>query len=67
MRIHEIRALSEEDMKEELESSYKEMMNVRFRLATRQLNDTTQLRKVRRSIARIKTVMKERELMGNQS
>lgn len=67
MRIHEIRALSEEDMKEELERSYKEMMNVRFRLATRQLNDTTQLRKVRRSIAKIKTVMKERELMGNQS
>ena len=67
MRIHEIRALSEEDMKEELESSYKEMMNVRFRLATRQLNDTTQLRKVRRSIARIKTLMKERELMGKQS
>jgi large subunit ribosomal protein L29 len=67
MRIHEIRALSEENMKEELESSYREMMNVRFRLATRQLNDTTQLRKVRRSIARIKTVMKERELMGNPS
>jgi large subunit ribosomal protein L29 len=67
MRIHEIRALSVEDMGKELESSYREMMNVRFRLATRQLNDTSQLRKVRRTIARIKTVMKEQELMGNQS
>ena len=67
MRIHEIRALSVEDMGKELESSYREMMNVRFRLATRQLNDTSQLRKVRRIIARIKTVMKEQELMGNQS
>ena len=67
MRIHEVRALSPEDMAKELESSYKEMMNVRFRLATRQLNDTSQLRKVRKTIARIKTVMRERELMENQS
>ena len=67
MRIHEIRALSEEDAIKELESSYKEMMNVRFRLATRQLNDTSQLRKVRKTIARIKTVIRERELMRNES
>ena len=67
MRIHEIRALSEEDTIKELESSYKEMMNVRFRLATRQLNDTSQLRKVRKTIARIKTIMRERELMRNRS
>lgn len=67
MRIHEVRALSPEDMAKELESSYKEMMNVRFRLATRQLNDTSQFRKVRRNVARIKTVMRERELMENQS
>ena len=67
MRIHEIRALSVEDMGKELESSYREMMNVRFRLATRQLNDTSQLRKVRKTIARIKTVMRERDLMGDQS
>mgnify|MGYP001082635937 CR=1 FL=1 len=62
MRIHEARALSEEDIKKELESSYKELMSVRFRLATRQLNDTSQLPKVRRNIARIKTIMHEREL-----
>ena len=67
MRIHEIHALSMEDMGKELENSYREMMNVRFRLATRQLNDTSQLRKVRKTIARIKTVMRERELMENKS
>ena len=54
--------MSEEDIKKELESSYKELMSVRFRLATRQLNDTSQLPKVRRNIARIKTIMHEREL-----
>ncbi len=66
MRIHEVRSLSEQDMAKELESSYKELMNVRFRLATRQLSDTSQLRKVRTTIARIKTVMRERDLTGSQ-
>ena len=63
MRIHEVRALSEEDLAKELENSYKELMSVRFRLATRQLSDTTQLMKVRKTIARIKTVMRARELV----
>ena len=66
MRIHEVRSLSEQDMAKELESSYKELMNVRFRLATRQLSDTSQLGKVRTTIARIKTVMREWELTGSQ-
>ena len=63
MLIHEIRALAQEDLAKELESSYKELMNVRFRLATRQLSDTTQMGKVRKTIAQIKTVMRERELV----
>ena len=64
MRIHEIRALSQEDLKKELEESYKEAMSVRFRLSTRQLSDTSQQKKVRRKIAKIKTVLRERELLG---
>ncbi len=63
MRIHEIRALSQEDLKKELEESYKEAMSVRFRLSTRQLSDTSQQKKVRRKIAKIKTVLRERELL----
>ena len=66
MRIHEIRALSEEEIVKELESSHRELMNVRFRLATRQLNDTSQMKKVRRNIGRIKTVVRERELTRSQ-
>ena len=66
MQIYEIRALAEEDIAKELESSYKELMNVRFRLATRQLSDTSQIKKVRKSIARIKTVIRERELVGSK-
>lgn len=63
MRIHEIRALSQEDLRKELEQSYKEAMSVRFRLSTRQLSDTSQHKKIRRKIAKIKTVLRERELL----
>ena len=63
MRIHEIRSLSQEDVKKELEESYREALSIRFRLATRQLSDTSQARKIRRKIARIKTVIRERELL----
>ena len=63
MRIHEIRALSQEDLKKELEESYKEAMSVRFRLSTRQLSDTSQQKKGRRKIAKIKTGLRERELL----
>jgi len=66
MRIHEIRSLSQEDIKKELEESYREALGVRFRLATRQLSDTSQLRKVRRKIAQIKTVIREREMLEQQ-
>lgn len=63
MRTHEIRALSNEDLKKELDASYREATSVRFRLATRQLNDTSQARKVRRKIAQIRMVIRERELL----
>ncbi|MBI4199548.1 MAG: 50S ribosomal protein L29 [Chloroflexi bacterium] len=62
MRIHEIRALSSEDIRKELESSHRELWSVRSRLVTRQFSDSSQLKKVRRKIARITTVMREREL-----
>ncbi len=63
MRIYEIRALSQEDLEKELQETYKEALSVRFRLSTRQLSDTSQQRKVRNKIARIKTVLRERELL----
>ena len=66
MRIYEVRALSNEDIEKELEETYREALSVRFRLATRQLNDTSQARKVRTKIAQIKTVMRERKLLEQQ-
>ena len=60
MDILEIRALTDEQLASELDSTYKELMNVRFRLSTRQLNSPQELRKVRKTIARVKTVMSQR-------
>ncbi|MBM3942860.1 MAG: 50S ribosomal protein L29 [SAR202 cluster bacterium] len=62
MRIHDVRALSDQQLKEELEKNYKEVMNLRFRAATNQLPNTNLPRTVRKDIARILTVLREREL-----
>ncbi len=61
MQIHEIRDLSNQQLQEELENSYKELMNLRFRDATNQLTDTNQPKKTRKTIARLLTVIRERE------
>jgi large subunit ribosomal protein L29 len=61
MQVHEIRDLSEQQLQEELGNSYKELMNLRFRAATNQLTDTNQPRKTRKNIARLLTVMRQRE------
>ena len=63
MDILEIRALTDEQLISELDSTYRELMNVRFRLSTRQLNNPQELRKVRKTIARVKTVMHQRRIV----
>ena len=62
MLIQETRALTDEQIQEELAKSYQELMNLRFRAATNQLPNTNLPRSVRKSIARLQTVMREREL-----
>ena len=62
MRSHEIRELSDPELSEQLEDSYRELLNLRFRLATKQLTNTSQIRIVRKDIARLNTVMRERQL-----
>ncbi len=54
------------DLKSELENSYREVFNLRFRLATNQLTNHRELRNVRRNIARLKTIIKERELVQSE-
>lgn len=62
MKIQEIRALGLEDLKKRLNESYRELFNLRFRLATRQLLNYHEIGNVRKRIARIKTIMREKDL-----
>jgi len=66
LRIQEIRALSSEELEKQLNDSYRELFNLRFRLATRQLVNYHEIRNVRKRIARIKTIVRERELVGGE-
>ncbi len=65
MQIHDIRAMNDQQLEEELTNSYREMMNLRFRSATNQLIDTNMPQKTRRDIARLKTVIRERGGAGS--
>ena len=62
MKVEEIRALSSEELVKQLEQAHQELFNLRFRLATRQLVNHRELPRVKREIARIMTIMREREL-----
>ena len=64
MRAHDIRELSDQELSKELEDSYKELLNLRFRLATKQIANTAQIRSARRNIARLNTINRERQLGG---
>ena len=60
--VEELRKLSDEDLAKELEEAYRQLFTVRLQLTTRQLANTSEPRKIRRKIARIKTIQREREL-----
>ncbi|MCJ7669154.1 MAG: 50S ribosomal protein L29 [Dehalococcoidia bacterium] len=62
MKASEIRALSNEELLTKLEEAHEELFNLRFRLATRQLGNHREIPRVKKRIARIKTILREREL-----
>lgn len=66
MRASELRELDRESLEKELEEAYRELFNLRFRLAIRQLTNFREIRKVKKKIARIKTIIRERELTTPQ-
>lgn len=62
MRYKEFRDMSDNDLKKEIEDTHQEMFNLRFRVATKQLVNHRELRRVKKKIARLKTLLAEREL-----
>lgn len=61
MKAEDIRALSEDQVTDELLKLKKEQFNLRFQGATGQLEKTARVRQVRRDIARIKTIQSEKK------
>mgnify|MGYP000581610369 CR=1 FL=1 len=62
MKVKEIRELTTAEMLDQEKQLKEELFNLRFQLATGQLENTARIRQVRKTIARIKTVIREREL-----
>jgi large subunit ribosomal protein L29 len=61
MKIADVRAKSDDELKGQLIDLRKEAFNLRFQVASGQLENTSRVRAVRREIARIKTVLNERQ------
>lgn len=57
-----LRELSHVELEEMLDKSKEELFNLRFQLATNQLDNTARLKAVKKEIARILTVMREQEI-----
>lgn len=66
MKVNEIRNLSTAELNEKIVSLREELFNLRFQLATGQLDNPMRIREVRKTIARIKTVQREEELKATQ-
>jgi large subunit ribosomal protein L29 len=61
-KVKETRTLGTEELKKQLEDSHQELFNLRFRLSTKQLVNHREIRRVKRKIARLNTLLTEREL-----
>lgn len=62
MKVNEIRELSTEDIKKKLVEVKQELFNLRFQQATGNLEKPSRIRELRHTVARMKTVLKEREV-----
>jgi len=62
MKAADIRNMSDEEIRSRIDDTRHELMNLRFQVVTGQLTDTSQLKNVRRDVARLETILHEREL-----
>jgi large subunit ribosomal protein L29 len=60
MKASELRAKNGDDLNKELSELLKAQFGLRMQLATQQLGNTSQMKKVRRDIARVRTIMKQK-------
>jgi large subunit ribosomal protein L29 len=62
VKIDEVRALGDDELRRQLESAHEELFDVRLRLATKQLTNHREILRLKKKIARIETTLREREL-----
>jgi len=62
MELKKMREMTEVELAAELEKMKKELFNLRFQHVTGQLENPVKMREVKRNIARVKTIMREKEL-----
>ena len=65
MKINELREMSTEELTEKLASSKQELFQLRFQNAINQLENPQKIGEVKKTVARIKTIIHERELEGS--
>jgi large subunit ribosomal protein L29 len=62
MDVREVRGMPTDDIRQKLDQTYEEWFNLRFQYVMGQLEDHNRLTALRRDIARMKTILREREL-----
>lgn len=67
MKVKDIRDMSDGELNQKLASLKEELFNLRFQLATGQLENPMRIKEVKKTIARIKTVQREQELKTQQA
>jgi len=60
MKAADMRQMTTEELRRRLDETYQELFNLRFQLATKQLDNTSRVRQVKRDIARFQTLLQER-------
>ncbi len=64
MKAQELRSMTDADLAQKLDDAYQELFNLRFQRASGKLTNPARLNLVRKDIARVKTILRERELAG---
>lgn len=62
MKARELREMTDQELAQRLNELRQELFNLRFQMANRQLENTSRIRQVRKDIARILTIQRERQL-----
>ncbi len=62
MAVDDLRGMGDQELVDELYDTRRELMNLRFRATTMQLSDVNQIKRTKKRVAQILTVMRQREL-----